>query len=247
MGLPTKPTFIIIGAQRCATRWLRVNLGLHPDVFALAHEADFFCDLPLMQRVGRAGYRRLFVGWDGEPVVGEASPRYAMPSSDPAEVIGRMANAFPGVRYLMLIRDPYERGFSAMLDAVRTGELPEDTRYDAMDPEDVARLQIIRNSAYEWAIGAYRNVVGDDLKVLVYDDLVADPGAVYDAALEHIGLEPGFRPPDLATPLFSTRRLRESIPAPDPAHRQEVLRFAETSVVNVERMIGRELPGWHPA
>ena len=27
------PTFVVIGAQKSATRWLRTNLGKHPDVY----------------------------------------------------------------------------------------------------------------------------------------------------------------------------------------------------------------------
>ena len=36
---PPLPTFLIIGAQKSATRWLRLNLGLHPDVFTAAARA----------------------------------------------------------------------------------------------------------------------------------------------------------------------------------------------------------------
>ena len=36
------PTFLIIGADKSATRWLRVNLNEHPDVFAPPGELGFF-------------------------------------------------------------------------------------------------------------------------------------------------------------------------------------------------------------
>ena len=39
---PPLPTFLIIGAQKSATRWLRLNLGLHPDVFTARGELEFF-------------------------------------------------------------------------------------------------------------------------------------------------------------------------------------------------------------
>lgn len=246
MALPEQPNFIIIGAQRCATRWLRVNLGQHPDVFVPAHELNFFSDPELMEDIGPGGYRRMFAGWEGEPVVGELSPRYAMPASVPAKVVGRITWSYPDVRLLMIIRNPYDRMLSAMLDAVRTGEIPEDTRLDHMDAETLQRLGLIENSAYEWAIGPFQEVAGDAFKVLVYDDLLADHEAFFDEALEHIGLEPGFRPSDLATPLFGSRRMRGTIPVPDDAHRQSMLAFWERSTENVERLIGRELPGWHP-
>lgn len=244
--LPQKPTFLIIGAQRCATRWLRINLGHHPDVFVLAHEAEYFNDEQRVLKSSASLYMSLFRGWNGEPVVGEASPQYAMPRYEPAEVVGRITWSYPDIRCLFIIRNPYDRAFSAMLDAIRRGELPDDARMDQLDHETLTRLQLFDNSAYEWAIGAYEAVIGDQLKVLVYDDLLEDPQKFYDEALVHIGLEPGFRPPDLETPLFSSRRLRATVPLPDEDHRQSMLKFWENSTRNVERMIGRELPGWHP-
>ena len=36
------PTFIIIGAQKCATRWLRINLGEHPEIFTAKSEMHFW-------------------------------------------------------------------------------------------------------------------------------------------------------------------------------------------------------------
>lgn len=247
MSLPSKPTFIIVGAQRAATRWLRINLGQHPDVFTLNYEADYFTSEETMKRVGARGYMALFRGYNGEPIVGESSPSYSMPANDPATIAGRIAWSYPDIKIFFSIRNPYDRAFSAMLEAIRTGELPDDSRLDQMDPVKLAELQLLQNGAYEWSLDAFKETIGDQLKVLVYDDLLEDTGAFFDEALVHLGLEPGFRPRDLETPMFSTRRLRSSVPLPNEDHRQEVLKFAEPSTLNVERILGRELPGWHPS
>ncbi len=246
MSLPEKPTFIIIGAHRSATRWLRINLGQHRDVFTLPHEADYFSNEADMERLGHSGYMAKFKGWDGQPIVGESSPSYAMPVNKPVEIVGRITWSYPDIRVFYIIRNPYDRAFSAMLEAVRRGQLPPDSRLDQLDPAKLTELQLLENSAYEHALGPFKDLLKDQLKVLVYDDLLADTGAFFDSALTHIGLEPGFRPRDLETPMFSTRRLRASVPEPDESHRQAMLQFWEPSTENVEHIIGRKLPGWHP-
>ena len=38
------PTFVIIGAKRAATRWLRFNLDRHPDICAPPLHLDYFSD-----------------------------------------------------------------------------------------------------------------------------------------------------------------------------------------------------------
>lgn len=69
------PTFLIIGAQKSATRWLRLNLGLHPDIFTAGREIEFFNSAKQFDQ-GTSWYRQQFEGWDGERFVGEATPGY---------------------------------------------------------------------------------------------------------------------------------------------------------------------------
>ena len=54
------PTFLIIGAQKSATRWLRLNLGLHPDVFTSSREIEFFNNGDRFDEDGEAWYRQQF-------------------------------------------------------------------------------------------------------------------------------------------------------------------------------------------
>lgn len=244
---PEAPTFLIIGAHRAATRWLRINLGYHPNVFVLPYEAEYFTDEEALHTLGPSGYMKLFKGWQGEPFVGESSHQYSQPLYEPAKVAGRIYFAFPNVRILFIIRNPYDRAFSAMLEAVRRGQLPPDSRMDQLDLETLQRLQLFDNSAYEWTIGPFQTVMEDKFKVLVYDDLLADPQDFYDQALEHIGLEPGYKPKDLNERLYSSRRMRTAIPEPDAEHRRSMLAFWEKTTEHTERLLGRELPGWHPS
>ena len=82
------PTFLIIGAQKSATRWLRLNLGLHPDIFSARRELEFFNNGDRVERAGLVSYRAQFEGWSGEPFVGEATPGYMFWHHGAAVVVG---------------------------------------------------------------------------------------------------------------------------------------------------------------
>ena len=75
-GQAPLPTFLIIGAERGATRWLRSNLDRHPEVFAPPITPDWFTDVEAMRSRGRRWYQQQFDAWAGEPVLGEASVSY---------------------------------------------------------------------------------------------------------------------------------------------------------------------------
>ena len=94
--LPPLPTFLIIGAQKSATRWLRDNLGSHPEIFTAPTEVGFF-HLPRRYReLGVDWYRSKFDGWAGEPIVGESTPGYMMLWNHPHEVAARIVDDASG-------------------------------------------------------------------------------------------------------------------------------------------------------
>ena len=86
--VPPLPTFLIIGAQKSATRWLRLNLGLHPEVFT-AVDGDRVLQQrrPLPRRAAPTGTARSSTGWAGEAIVGEATPGYMFWRHRPAVVV----------------------------------------------------------------------------------------------------------------------------------------------------------------
>jgi hypothetical protein len=68
------PTFVIIGAQKSATRWLRTNLGHHPQILTAPSELHFWNNDRRFEKLGVEWYADQFEGWHGEPIVGEATP-----------------------------------------------------------------------------------------------------------------------------------------------------------------------------
>ncbi len=68
--------------------WLKVNLNKHPDIYAPPYELDFWADRERWAAWKMSGYRRKFEGWNGEAIVGEASPSYMFYDTFPFQLLG---------------------------------------------------------------------------------------------------------------------------------------------------------------
>ena len=140
--LPPKPNFVIIGAQKSATRWLRANLGRHPEIFTASRELHYWNSPDKVGTVrGARGYRRQFTGWTGEQFVGEATPGYMILRHDPAATADRMRLGIPDARLVALLRNPIDRAQSAMVHHARRNRIPPDARLvDVLRERQPARL-----------------------------------------------------------------------------------------------------------
>jgi hypothetical protein len=125
---PPLPTFLIIGAQKSATRWLRLNLGLHPDVFSPARELEFFNNRERFEQEGLASYRAQFEGWSGESYVGEATPGYMFWHHDARVIAGRVRETVPEARLIAILRNPVDRAQSAVVHHIQGGSLAAGSR-----------------------------------------------------------------------------------------------------------------------
>jgi hypothetical protein len=247
------PTFLIIGAQKSATRWLRINLGLHPDVYAAPTELEFFNNGERFRTLGVAGYRARFEGWSGEPFVGEATPGYMMWRHGPSTIVGRIHQVVPDVRLIAILRNPIDRAQSAMVHHIEFKNLPRDS--DLLElvrrtPPEKDPLGIIAGGWYAASLEPYQQQFGDQLLVLLHDDADDDPRGVYDRALRHIGAAPNFLPPDLEQMRFSFQQR----PSPKPNgsqplsldQRRELYDYFRADIERLETMIGRDLSLWEP-
>src|SRR5262245_20093922 len=121
------PTFLIIGAQKSATRWLRLNLGLHLDVYTQPREVEFFNSADRFDDLGVEWYRAQFDGWRGEPFVGEATPGYMFWRHGAQTVADRIRRVVPEVRLIAILRNPVDRAQSALVHHIEFEALPPDT------------------------------------------------------------------------------------------------------------------------
>jgi hypothetical protein len=246
---PPLPTFIIIGAQKSATRWLRQNLGRHPDVFTVPREVKYFNHPKRVATLGPDWYRAQFEGWAGEPITGEATPGYMMVGHRPAQVAARIKATVPGIRLLALLRNPVDRAYSAFVHHQRQerihprARLPDTVRSCAPGDD---WMGIITGGWYAASLRPFLDLFGDQVLVLLHDDIRRDPRQVFDHAVGHVGAAPGFVPPALGRVVFSNQGEAGPTAGVSATERCELFEYFRDDVDRLEAMLGRDLSMWRP-
>ena len=256
MAAPTDrcalPTFVIIGAQKSATRWLRTNLGAHPEIFTARSEMHFWNSAYRVDSLGLDWYREQFAGWNGEPIVGEATPGYMIWRHHPAYVAKRMQDHHPDVKLIAILRNPVDRAQSAMLHHMRRHRIPRDVRLiDAVRefrPAESDWLCLVSGGWYAASLEPFLDRFGDRLQVLFHDQVAADPAGLYRSALQHVGVaDTDFVPDDLSRVVFSNQRGRAGRRNPLTVDdRIELWEYFRADVGRLERMLGVDLSDWAP-
>jgi hypothetical protein len=247
MAEPAFPSFYLIGAERCGVRWLRHNLDQHPDICAPPVDVHYFADLDLMKARGARWYRRLFESWNGEAFLGETSPGYLAWGNGPRQIAGRLHRAVPDARLVAIVRQPLDRMRSATSRAIEVGDLPPvgpDGSFDLAWMEPLI-LHLVRGGVYTPNLAGYRELFGDQLQILLYDDLVDDPAGLYRAVLRHLGADDSFVPPDVERVRYQGRG-----PQLDPGPVEARAAMYETVRGRVDELgewLGRDLSFWDPA
>jgi hypothetical protein len=247
------PTFLIIGAQKSATRWLRINLGEHPQVFAADTELSFF-NSDRFER-GLEWYRGNFEEWRGEPVVGEATPGYMMWRQDPARIAARIDESLPGVKLIAILRNPVDRTYSAFIHHMRRGRIPVDADLLSwlrnVDPER-DKLALISGGWYGASLAPYLDRFGERLKIFLNEEASGTPRRVYAEALDHIGASADFLPGGLerarhrAKPPEASRYTDASGYYRDltPSERAEIYGYFREDLNRLEKLLDLDLSTW---
>ena len=254
-GPPPLPTFLIIGAQKSATRWLRDNLGSHPEIFTAPLEVGFFQQPRRYRELGVDWYRSRFDGWSGEPIVGESTPGYMMLWNHPHEVAARIAETLPDVRLLAVLRNPIDRAHSALVHHMTRERIRPGTRLvdyvREVSPDD-EWMGVVSGGLYAQSLQPFIERFESQLLILLHDDVVADPLEVFDRGCSHVGASGGYVPDRLRDVLYSNRqpsdpsgeRLELEISETD---RRELFAYFSDDVEQLEALLGRDLAAWRPA
>jgi hypothetical protein len=202
-----RPEFFIVGAPRSGTTALYQYLRQHPGVFMPYRKEPvyFGADLPRRLPVlDERGYLRLFAP-AGERVAGEATVWYLYSEQAPAEI--KQFN--PQARIIIALRNPADmlaslhslmvftswediESFEAALDA------EADRRQGRRLPRNVWWPKALH---YRW-LGDYAPHVRrwletfgrEQVQIILFDDLQAEPERVYRQTLEFLGVPATFTP-----------------------------------------------------
>lgn len=259
------PNLLVIGAQRCGTSSLFKYLGAHPQCEpSIRKEIRFFTEY---YGKGVEWYRSHFpLSFNGRnagtPVFFEATPDYLL---DP-RVPSRASQLLPGVRIIVLLRDPVERAYShywhnrrlgtenlSFPEALerepeRIGAYLESIQRGSTEPthKNMLRYSYVERGRYAKHLKGWFEVI-DKKRALILrsEDLYKDTDRVYHQILSFLGL-PEWRPPTYEN--FSYVSQRPKTP-PMPADCRiwlekelalEIERLEEFSSLGAKRLDGRQ-------
>ena len=203
MSVTPTPNFFIVGAPKCATTALNRSLSHHPEVFIpKKKEAHYFgADLRFNHpRISYDGYVALFRDAVGYACVGEASVWYLYSKTAAQEI----HDFLPEARIIIMLRNPVDlvysqhghylwngdediHDFAQALAAERDREsgrrIPPGTRFpDGLLYRRVGSLapQVRRY------VDAFP---GDQIHIMLLDDLKREPGQSYQQVLRFLGVD----------------------------------------------------------
>ena len=230
-GAGMLPSFLIVGAQRCGTTSMVRALGQHPSMFnaILNQEVHFFDDsyghglrwyrshFPL-RAYARLASRKA----PAPPLAFESSPYYMFHPLAPA----RIARDLPGVKLVVMLRDPAERAYSAHAHESFVGHETEPFeraleleagRLDG-EAERIAAVPGYVSRSHHYHAYRARGQYVDQLERLellfgrerihVIDSAAffGDPAPAYEAVLRFVGL------PRATLPSFTRYNARPRVP-----------------------------------
>ncbi len=199
-----RPDLFIVGAFKAGTTAMYEYLRVHPQIFmSVPKEPMYFgADItPRYRRMTEEEYLALFKGATDSQRAGEASPWYLYSTAAPAEIL----DVSPSAQAVVLLRNPVDvmyaqhsqlvfnrrediADFGAALDA------EEDRRRGLRIPADALRPEALfyRHSVrFADQLRHWFEVFGRErIHVIVFDDLVAEPRAVYRETLEFLRVDP---------------------------------------------------------
>ena len=185
-----RPTYVGIGAQKCASTWLHRVLAEHPEVAVpQVKEVDFFS---YRYDRGYQWYERRFNDARPARARGEISPSYF---SEPA-VPERVARYMPGARILLSLRDPVERALSNHRHEVREGHLRgRDLSFETGLGNNPMYVEqgLYATHLKNWL----RHFPREQILVVLMEDVAADPRAVSRVVYAFVGVDENFVPSGL--------------------------------------------------
>ena len=234
------PNLFVAGVEKGGTTSLWQHLNAHPEVFmSEVKEPSFFIPDRHEAAQTEASYLSLFEGRE-EAWLGEASVRYFYDELAP----GRIREAAPDGRILIILRDPVDRAYSAYWGTVRSGyerrsfreaveiELQGGPAFDAENP----RKAYVGRSYYLEPVERFLGAFGARVHVMFLEELRQDPRGEMAGVYAFLGIDPAVadrielevhntfweprnRLVELAMSSVRARRVARAI-VPDSVHRQ---------------------------
>lgn len=185
------PNLFILGGQKCGTTSVFKALTSHFDVYIpRAKEAHIFNTETTLSNIP-IRYQRFFKDWNGEHLVGDATPNYL--SSERAAV--GIETLCPDAKLVVILRNPIDRAYSAYWHACREGAIRTSFE-DALDKEKYRASsgdpwsQILYDGCYFTHLSRYKSFFNKDrVTVIVFEELITEPSLILNRLADDLGIQ----------------------------------------------------------
>lgn len=183
------PNFLIVGAQKAASSWLKVCLQEHPDVYIYEQgEIHFFND---HFEKGVAWYESHFDDWSGQKAVGEKSPIYLSHPDTP----GRIKEVLGDVKLIVSLRHPVNRAYSEYWHILESGRIPANVEFRTFYQQ---RDQLHNRGNYIVHLKRYfEHFPRENILVLIFEEMKQHPQEAIAECLTFLNVDPQFTPDKL--------------------------------------------------
>ncbi len=196
-----KPNLFIIGAPRSGTTSIQKYLSDHPNIFIPAGEPSFFCPDYVKPRLSKKEYLNLFKKGKDKKIIGEKTVFY-LPSKVAAE---KIAQFNPDAKIVVMLRNPIEATYSFHSKMISVGretiqsfkkawrkqksrEIEKDNFYKGKLKEKT----LVYGEVYKLGKHLkrfYNHFPKENIKAILFDDLVQSEKEVYKEILNFLNLE----------------------------------------------------------
>ncbi len=180
---------LVIGAQKSGTTSLWQFLRQHPDIFMAPDKELHFFDRAHNWSRGVGWYEQQFAQWQGERVVGEATPAYArFPLF--RDVPARAHSVVPDARLIYVVRQPVDRIRSHYLHDRAYG-----FERDSFAHAVLTKSTYVDTSRYAMQVNAWlRYYPRSSLLVITSEDLRDRCTETMSEVYEFLGVDPQWSP-----------------------------------------------------
>lgn len=189
------PTFIGIGAQKCATTWLSECLRSHPQVFMSSPKELHFWGHKNFDN-GIDWYLRYFQGGDKFDAVGEFSPSYLTIDSAPKQIYSHLGP----VKIIVSLRDPVIRFASHYKQYIRKGSILPNLVTDNIFTEMTHKYPaLLNNGRYGVSLRRFVDVFGNENVMVLFQEFIdANPQKEIQKLYRFLDVSDRFIPPEVS-------------------------------------------------
>lgn len=178
------PDFIGIGVQRGGTSWLYQCFKEHPDILMPGKEIHFFDQ---QYHKGIEHYLALFATSNQNLVKGEMTPDYIFNK----EAMTRLKAHCPDAKLILILRDPFERAYSAVGLLKATGRLNKASFEEVVDKQ---RWVIDQSLYYDQLNHLFSLFPKEQVQIFLFEDIESRPLWLLKTVFNFIGVNENFKP-----------------------------------------------------